>query len=165
MAYFDLAIIETQNGGDLQMVAGDLAVVNGNENQFYLSMFAGNVEQNTEPTVTLAESFDFWANNLLFPSNAAYQFNSNTERTLNNTPLTSDGRIKIENAIKQDLKYLSDANITITVNVSIPSTNQVTVNITGIFPTGTQKVAVINFIKQALTGDFSAVDFNNDFFV
>jgi len=164
MGFFDLAIIETLNGGDLQLLGNDLAVVNGNENQFYLSMFGGNVEQNTEATITLADSKDFWGNNLLFPSQAALQFNSNTERVLNATELTSTGRIKIENAIKQDLKYLSDLGVTITVSVSIPETNKVTVEIKGVFQTGDEKVAIINFIKKA-NGDFFAMDFNNDFFI
>lgn len=161
---FDLAIIETLNGGDFQLVGNDLAVVNGNENQGYLAMFGGNVEQNTESIVTLADSKDFWGNTLMFPSQASYQFNSNTERVLNTTPLTSVGRVRIENAIKTDLKYMKDVGVEITVSVSIPETNKVTVDITAVFPTGEQKVAIINFIKKA-GGDFFAIDFNNDFFI
>ena len=162
---FDLAIIETENGGDLQKVGNDLAVVYGNENQVYLAWFGGNVEQNTEANVTLADSKDFWGNGLLFPSQAALQFNSNTERILNTTALTSVGRVKIENAIKSDLKFMSDTGITITVVVSIVETNKISVELTAIFPvTGNQKVAIINFIKKA-GGDFFAIDFNNDFFI
>ena len=40
---FDLAIIETLNGGDLQKVGNDIGVIYGNENQGYLGMFGGNI--------------------------------------------------------------------------------------------------------------------------
>ncbi len=162
--YFDLAIIETLNGGDLQLVGKDLAIVRGNENQFYLAMFGGNIEQNTESVTTLAESEDFWANDLLFPNQAALQFNSNTERTLNTTPLTSSGRIIIENAIKDDLKFLKAIGADITVSVTIPSDNRVTVEITAKFTSGQTGVIIINYKKKA-NGDFFAMDFNSDFFI
>lgn len=164
MPVFDLAIIETLNGGDLQLQGNDLAVVNSNENQIYLAMFGGNTQQNTEQVVTIADSQDYWANALLYPSQQALQFNSNTERVLNTTALTSTGRLKIENAIKADLQFMSNAGIVITVVVSIVSTNKVSVELTATFQTGNQKIAIINFIKTA-GGDFFALDFNNDFFI
>jgi hypothetical protein len=42
------------------------------------------------------------------PKDAAIQFNSETERVLNTTPLNSSGRLKIEQAIKNDLKFMTD---------------------------------------------------------
>ena len=59
---------------------------------------------------------------------------------------------------------MEDAGIEITVSVSIPETNKVTVEIRIKYPTGEQKIAIINFIKKA-TGDFFANDFNEDFFI
>lgn len=161
--YFDLAIVETLNGGDLQLIGHDLAVVNGNENQFYLMMFGGQVEQNTEDAVP-GNAKDYWANNLLFPSDKALQFNSNTERTLNTTPLTSAGRLKIENAIKEDLKYSVDFGVTVKVTVTIPATNKVTVEVRGTLGSGEKRVMIITYAKKS-NGDFFALDFNNDFFI
>jgi hypothetical protein len=162
--YFDLAIIETENGGDLQLLGKDLAVVYGNENQMYLAMFGGNVEQDTEAVVTLAESDDFWANSLLFPSDAFLQFNSKVERLLNTTELSSSGRVVIENGVKGDLKFLKSLGAEITVSVTIPATNIVTIQINAVFKNGQKSVTIINYKKKA-NGDFSALDFNNDFFI
>lgn len=163
MPIFDLAIVETLNGGDLQKVGNDLAVVYGHENQFYLMMFGGNVAVNTENAIP-GDAKDYWANNLLFPSDQARQFNSNTERILNTTPLTSAGRLKIENAIKQDLKFSTDLGVVVTVTVTIPATNKVTVEIKGVFSGGEKRIMVITYAKKS-NGDFFALDFNNDFFV
>lgn len=163
MGYFDLAIIETLNGGDLQLVGRDLAIVEGNENQFYLSMFGGNVEQDTENS-TPGNAKDYWANNLLFPSEASMQFNSKTERILNTTELTSVGRLKIENAIKQDLKFSSDFGAEVSINVSIPETNKVIVELKATLGGVEKRVATITYVKKS-NGDFFAMDFNNDFFI
>jgi hypothetical protein len=72
----DLAIIETGNGGDLQLVGNDLAMVNGIENMPYLGMFGGNIEESTVNKVEKLQSFDWWGNNLLMPGNQSIQFNS-----------------------------------------------------------------------------------------
>src|SRR6478609_1664123 len=119
--YFDLAIGEAEgNGGDIKMLKNDLAIVYGNENQVYLALFGGNVEQNTPAIPTITQTNDYWGNSLFWTNNAAQQFNSNTERILNTTALNSAGRVKIENAVKDDLKYLQDTGVQVTVNVTLP---------------------------------------------
>lgn len=163
--YFDHAIGESQgNGGDLQLLGNDLALVYGNENQVYLALFGGNVEQNTPALITNAQTEDYWGNNLFWPNDPSKQFNSNTERTLNTTALNSAGRITIENAVKSDLKFLVDMGATVTVNVTIPSVNLVTIMIRTVYKDGIRRMTIIKFGKQFTDGDFSLVDFNEDFF-
>jgi hypothetical protein len=143
--YFDLAIVESGNGGDLQMVGNDLGVVTNNENQPYLAMFSGN-----------ADKSQWWGNQLIFADQPNRQYNSLTEYTLNNTPLTSAGRTVIEGAIKKDLSFLQP-NV---VQVSIISDNHVSVFVSGDFGE-----TAINFRRRPdLQGDFFFIDFNNDFF-
>lgn len=162
---FDLAIGESDNnGGDLKLLGKDLAVVNGMENQVYLALFGGNVEQNTPSIITGAPTFDYWANNLLWPNRQDLQFNSNTERILNTTELSSAGRVTIENAVKSDLAYLVALGATVTVNVTLPGINMVQMNITTIYSNGTGSVTTIQFGKVSSDGDFSVFDFNEDFF-
>lgn len=161
---FDLALIETDNGGDLQLVGNDLAVINSIENQVYLALFGGNKESTVNPSASSAQnaqSFDCWMNNLLMPSNQSQQFNSLCENLINSTALTSQGRIIIENGIKKDLQYLQP-QATITVSVIIVSTDQININIT-IKENQQTQVTIIKF-KKAVTGDFSVFDFNSDFF-
>lgn len=101
----DLKLIETGNGGDVVKNAKDLAVIFGFQNVPYLSMFGGNVEESTPTTRNYTQqAFDWWGNDLLMPNDSLIQFNSETERALNTFPLTSSGRLKIENAVKKDLE-------------------------------------------------------------
>ena len=154
--------MESNNGGDLLQLGNDLAVVMGDENQFYLAMFGGNVESNTPTIDTGNERTDYWANEVFWLEDQNKQFNSFTERVLNNTPLTSSGRILIENAVKNDLKYLS-SEAAVTVNVTIPANDTVKIAIQAIYNTGKKTVAVYQY-KKTLEGDFSLIDFNNDFY-
>ena len=45
---WDLAILESGNGGDVSMNGSDLAVYYLDENDIYLRMFGGNIEQDTK---------------------------------------------------------------------------------------------------------------------
>jgi hypothetical protein len=58
---FDLAIIETGDGGDYQLKGNDLAVVNGSENMPYIAMFGGNIEA-TLNNIVQDQSLDYWGN-------------------------------------------------------------------------------------------------------
>lgn len=161
---FDLAIVETGNGGDIQLLSNDLAVVNGIENMPYLAMYGGNPGFNTVNVTTNpvpAQSFDWWGNNLLMTSNQSIQFNSKLENIVNTTPLTSSGRLIIENAIKDDLRFMSDFS-TISVSVSIMDIDRINVNIKTNQDLADEKVTVVNF-KKASDGDWFIFDFNEDF--
>lgn len=136
----DLALVETLDGGDLQMLGGDMAKIYGRENQPYIAMFGGNRDKS-----------NYWGN-LFIPDN----YQSETEWTLNNTSLTSSGRLRIESAIKKDLAFLNPDSITVT----IISDNKVSCLIKGDFGQ-----TIINFSKNpGIDGDFWEVDFNNDFY-
>lgn len=160
----DFALLETGNGGDLLLQGSDLVVVEGIQNMPYLAMFGGNIEQDTKNKVTEEQSFDWWGNNLLMPNNQSIQFNSITERVINNTPLTSQGRVTIENAIKTDLKFLQDLGAEVSVSVSITATDRIDVNIKINQPAGGSRIIIINFKKKS-DGDFYIFDFNDDFYI
>jgi len=160
---FDLSVIETLNGGDVQQVGNDLAVVYNIENMIYLGMFGGNVEASTDNTSVQIESFDYWGNTLLMFNNPSQQFNSLTERTINTTPLTSSGRVLIENAIKKDLEFFKDLGGIVTVSVEIVATDKIKVRIR-VELNNQQQITVINF-RKSLDGDFFILDFNDDFLI
>ncbi len=111
----DLQILETGNGGDSQLLGNDFATVTGVENMPYLSMFGGT---------------NFWGNDLLFNSDDL-RFLAETEATLLTTPLNSQGRIIIENAVKRDLAFLlADIPETkLNVSVTIISDNKLSIYI------------------------------------
>lgn len=105
----DILIYETGDGGDFDIQNGDLALAELIYQQVYLALFGGNIEANTVVNTLITEQrFDYWANNLIYSDNPSLQFNSNTERTLRKTALTSSGRIEIMRAIELDLSYLQN---------------------------------------------------------
>ncbi len=107
----DLLLIEMGGGGDLTLRGNDLASITGYENTPYLALFSGN---------------DWWGNYLLTD-----QILCETEDILNTTPLTSAGRVQIENAIKSDLKFLNNiAGTSYTIATSITNSNRIDIIIT-----------------------------------
>ena len=112
----DLTIYETGTGGDLKIVANDLALTTSVFTQVYLAFFGGNIEANTQGNEPEGvERFDYWGNDLLFKNQPNKQFNSNLERALYNTVYNSSGRIKIEAAAKQDLKFIPTAQVSVSL--------------------------------------------------
>lgn len=113
----DIKIYETGNGGDIFIAGNDLETVDGFENMPYLAMFGGNVEMTTQQVGDNDEQrFDWWGNSFI-PESAA-QMNSLTEKKLITTPVTSQGRILIEQVIRADFKFMEEfANITASVAV------------------------------------------------
>jgi hypothetical protein len=158
---FDLSIVETGNGGDLRHTGIDFAVVNGIENMPYLAMFGGNPIPDPQNELEKSQNFDWWANNLLMPSDSVIQMISITERTLNTTPLTSSGRVTIENAIKKDLEFLSPV-VKIEVSVVIAATDRINISLRIAADIGEPKVLTLIFEKST-DGDFFLLDFNDDF--
>lgn len=132
----DVLILETLNGGDLNKVAGDLALAKGWENMPYIALFGGNVRQST-PTerVDGEQNFDWFGN--AFESDPSIQINSQTERVLSEVNLNSNGRILIEQAVNSDLEFMR-AFATVNVEVSIISDDRVHIDIAIIEPTNLQ---------------------------
>lgn len=145
----DIKIYETGNGGDIMIRGNDLESVQSFENMPYLGMFGGNVEQTTDQVgETDEQRFDWWGNSFLF--DLPTQLNSITERTLINTPITSQGRILIENAIKADLQFMQSFAI-VTVAVTIISDDWLNIAI-GIREPSNQNNYLYQFIWDAAKG-------------
>ena len=166
----DAALVETGNGGDLKIINNDLAPQGGWGNMVYMGMFAGNYEASTRNRVPAEEMKDYWAHALLLPQDSSKQLNSLTERTLASTPLNSAGRVLIEQAVKEDLKFMS-AFAVVTVKVTIVSDDKVNILVRVQQPDNGSSAVYREYIfiwdatKQELNGDFSLFDFNDDFFV
>lgn len=124
----DLQVIETGNGGDLKLSGSDMAKVYSFENMPYLALFGGNKAAVTRQRLANEQAFDFWANALLWPNDPSVQMNSYTERALDDTPLTSAGRLIIEEAIKKDLEFMRPFAI-IRVETEIIATDHLRIGI------------------------------------
>jgi phage gp46-like protein len=121
----DIHIFESGNGGELALLSNDLVLSESLYQVVYISLFGGNVEASTLGNeIESEERSDYWANELVFPSKTSKQFNSITEKTLNEVALNSEGRLKIESAVKQDLQFLKKI-VNLEVNILILDTNKV----------------------------------------
>jgi len=127
----DLEIFENGTGGDLKLRNEDLSTISGLTNQVYLAFFGGNVESNTnEDSQELDQRSDWWANSYL---KKEFQFNSNFERALKTIALNGAGLIAIENAAKEDLKFLQEFS-KIEIDTEITGKNKLTIFVNIIEP-------------------------------
>lgn len=148
---WDLQILETGNGGDFNYLGADLKVVTGIENMPYLGMYGGSIDDN------------WWGNSFML-NQPSIQFTSLSEKTINTVSLNSSGLVLIENAVKSDLKFLTDLGCKVTVEVEIAAIDRINIRIRILMPDGTKRLILIDYRKTA-EGDFSIFDFNDDFFV
>lgn len=124
----DIEVEQTNDGGDLVKTAKDFSVISGFQNMPLLALFGGNVLESTPIQRKANEQrFDYWGNSFM-EDNPAIQFNSETERVLNNTALNSNGRSVIEQAVKKDLKFMTEF-AQIGVSVTIPGIDRVIIAI------------------------------------
>ncbi len=125
----DILLYLIGDGGEIAVQGDDIALIEVLYNQVLLALFGGNTEASTlgnEIPGQIRE--DWWGNSLLFPNDPGSQFNSETEKTLNNVVLNSSGRADIQRSVDADLQYLKTiANIS--TNVVILSTNKVQIEV------------------------------------
>ena len=123
----DILLHETGSGGDFAIISNDLVLGDVLYQQLYLALFGGNLRASTKQTyLENEERFDYWGNGLVWPTNKARQFNSETERVLQEVVLNSSGRMKIIQAVKTDLAYL-ESMINFEVEVSLQSLNKISI--------------------------------------
>jgi hypothetical protein len=121
----DVLIFESGDGGELAIENQDLVFVESLYQQIYLALFGGNVEQVTKTNYLFNEQrFDYWGNSLFFADAPSLQFNSNTEKTLQNIALNSSGRLELIRAVESDLQYLNEL-LNYTVDVLFFEVNKI----------------------------------------
>jgi phage gp46-like protein len=125
----DIAIYESADGGEVNLVNEDIELIAGLTNQVYLALFGGNVEQDTSDELNdLDQRFDWWGNAYL-PTNQ--QFNSTFERTISKVAITGEGLSILEDAAKKDLEYLQEyADIQVQASVTQPKRVELIVSLT-----------------------------------
>lgn len=125
----DLLMQETGNGGDLVLKGNNLTLARAFQNMPYLGMFGGNVEQSTTgPKQPGEQALDFWGNYLLMSQQPELQFNSDFERALYNTALSSAGRLQLERAVKEDINFMTVFSV-LTISASIDDADRIRVYI------------------------------------
>lgn len=144
----DLALHETGDGGDIQLVGNDLVTTGSIFNQIYMGLFGGNpAASTTGAELGTEQRLDWFGNGLLFQDEPEIQQNSTLEKTLNEVALNSSGRLQIEEAVKADLAFLKDI-AEISVETSVTDIDKIQITILAQEPDNIQEQAFI-FIWDA----------------
>lgn len=145
----DIALFESGGSGDFSIVNDDLLMGESLYQQIYLALFGGNLEASTKQVYTdKEERFDYWGNSLIWNDVKSIQFNSETERAIQNNALNSSGRLAIIQAINLDLGYLSSI-ITFQVDVSINSSNKLSIIVNFTEKTNQQERTLVLLYENA----------------
>lgn len=116
---------ENNNGGDLVLEGNTMKLANSFQNMPYLAMFGGNPEQSTTgPKEEGEQAFDWWGNYLLMSQQPDVQLNSIFERTITQVALSSAGRLQLERAVKEDIKFM-EAFALVAVTVTIEDVDRI----------------------------------------
>ncbi len=117
----DVYLYQTPDDGEININNGIVEMNGGLETAVYLSLFGGNEEDDGRPT----NQNSWWGN--LNEVDTAKQYRAETQYLLQSIPATPGNLKKIEDAIKRDLKWLSEYKIasSVVVTVSMPALNTV----------------------------------------
>lgn len=125
----DISLFETGSGGDFAIEQNDLLMGETIYQQIYIALFGGNIEASTKISYLESEErFDYWGNSLFWGKEKSKQFNSETERAIQNNALNSSGRLNIIQAMNVDLNYLKNV-IDYVADVRILSTNKLALSV------------------------------------
>ncbi|MAL49654.1 MAG: hypothetical protein CMH18_07840 [Methylophaga sp.] len=117
----DVKLFQTDDGGNIIVEDGLVAMAGGLETAAYLSLFGGNEDDDGRSD----NSLTWWGN--LDENDPARQYRSETQHLLQALPLTTGNLRRIEDAALRDLTWLIGQNIASSVSVSatIPGLNRV----------------------------------------
>lgn len=138
----DLSLFETGSGGDFAVIDNDLLMGESLYQQIYIALFGGNIEASTKSVyLDSEERFDYWGNTLIWKDEKTKQFNSETERAIQNNALNSSGRLNILQAVNVDLEYLKTI-INFEADVSILSRDNLRITVSFTEKTNQQNKAL-----------------------
>lgn len=109
----DMKLISTPDGGEIVLEAGVLQLSNGIREAVMLSWFGGNFEDSGEPQ-DLAKTW--WAN--FDEDDEASRYRSRTQYVLTAMPYTTGNRVKLEQAMADDLAWMTDTGVADEIRVA-----------------------------------------------
>jgi phage gp46-like protein len=122
----DVRLFQTENGGEIDIVNGQVLLNDGLETAAYLSLFGGNED---DAGIDATAELQWWGN--AWEADPANQVRSETQFLLKNIPATTGNLRRIEDAANRDLQWLLDRKLanSITVAASIPKIDVLTLTI------------------------------------
>lgn len=109
----DVRIFQTDDGGEVEFVNGQIVTNDGLESAAYLSLFGGNEEDDgTDGSAPL----QWWGN--LLERNPARQYRSQTQALLRSMPAIPVNLRRLEDAAQSDLAWMVDVKLAKSVTAS-----------------------------------------------
>lgn len=121
----DIALFQTNDGGEIDAVDGVIAMSQGLEVAAYLSLFGGNEDDDGSDD----SPFSWWAN--LNETDPAKRYRSETQNLLYRVPLTTAVLRRVEDAAARDLEWFITNRVanTVSVTASIPALNTIQLDV------------------------------------
>jgi hypothetical protein len=117
----DVAFRHTENGGEISIVAGQVAMDDGLYSSVYISMWGGNENDSGLP---VDNRFEWWGNRI--ETEKARVIRSQTQNALRSLPATPGNLIRIEDAVSADLEWMTtELGALIDATVTMPARNSV----------------------------------------
>lgn len=138
----DVALRLLPDGGEIECIAGQLTMDGGVESAVALSLFGGNDDDSGDQG---DESKTWWGN--IDEALPERHYRSETQHLLRSIPATSSNLLRIENAITNDLAWMTETKLASVVNAvaTIPALNAVKMTIIVVIQ---QVEFVIEFAKK-----------------
>lgn len=120
----DVKLVQTLDGGDVEITNGVTEMSGGLETSVYLALFGGNEDDDGRKD----NVFSWWGNRGEVQEN---QYHSRTQNLLQTLVATSSNLVKVKDAATLDLSYLIELKIASSVDifVSIPKLNSINIKV------------------------------------
>jgi phage gp46-like protein len=120
----DVLLFNTLDGGEININNGIVEMSNGLGVTVYLSLFGGNGDDDG----TAGNPLSWWGN---IDEPELNHYRSETQYQIGRLPLTTGNLIKIEDAVRCDLKWMLTEDIAseIDVEASIPEVNKLNIKV------------------------------------
>ncbi|MFW6156785.1 MAG: hypothetical protein ACOC7J_05650 [Armatimonadota bacterium] len=112
----DVLLTNTLDGGEIHADGGVIEMSGGLETAVYLSLFGGNREDEQRA----GDPMQWWGN--LSEDDPARRYRSETQRILTGLPATSANLLRVEDAVRRDLRPLIDEGVIRSVEVAVSLT-------------------------------------------
>lgn len=121
----DVKLFNAADGGDIEIINGNVTMSSGLDTSVYLSLFGGNED---DSGLQADDSKQFWAN--LSETDPAKMYRSRFQYALKAMPAIPANMLRVEDAVKADLAWmLASVASKVDVAVSMPALNRVSIAI------------------------------------
>lgn len=122
----DVRLFDAEDGGEIEVVNGQILLADGLETATYLSLFGGNER---DSGLTDGEPQQWWANTEERVEERKQR--SQTQALLNGIPATAFNLSRVEDAAAADLAWMTaELKASVVVVASIPAVNRIQLDVT-----------------------------------